>query len=95
MVSSILVDLTEPESKLGQDEPFNLFCGPESAAERLTRVAELGYDDVLLVKRDSARRLSLYEADLDGEDLASIRGLVPRDSRPRAWAKEASAPPVP
>jgi alkanesulfonate monooxygenase SsuD/methylene tetrahydromethanopterin reductase-like flavin-dependent oxidoreductase (luciferase family) len=77
MVSSVLVDLTEPESHLADDEPFNLFCGPQSAAERLGRLAEMGYDDVLLVKRDSTRRLSLYESDLSEEDLYNLRNLVP------------------
>jgi alkanesulfonate monooxygenase SsuD/methylene tetrahydromethanopterin reductase-like flavin-dependent oxidoreductase (luciferase family) len=81
MVSSVLVDLTEPESHLADDEPFNLFCGPKSAAERLGRLAEMGYDDVLLVKRDSSRRLSLYEADLLEEDLYNLRTLVPVKSK--------------
>jgi alkanesulfonate monooxygenase SsuD/methylene tetrahydromethanopterin reductase-like flavin-dependent oxidoreductase (luciferase family) len=77
MVSSVLVDLTEPESHLADDQPFNLFCGPESAAERLAKLEEMGYDDVLLVKRDSTRRLSLYESDLSAEDLHNLRNLVP------------------
>ena len=45
-------------------------------SSRLARVAEMGYDDILLVKRDSSRRLGLYEADLSKEDLAAIRGLL-------------------
>ena len=81
MVSSVLVDLTEPESHLADDEPFNLFCGPQSAAERLGKLAEMGYDDVLLVKRDSTRRLSLYESDLSDEDLHNLRNLVPGKGR--------------
>jgi hypothetical protein len=36
---------------------------------------------VLLVKRDSSRRLSLYEADLSAEDLVALRGLVPQEVR--------------
>ena len=50
---------------------------PQSAAERLGKLAEMGYDDVLLVKRDSTRRLSLYESDLSEEDLHNLRNLVP------------------
>jgi alkanesulfonate monooxygenase SsuD/methylene tetrahydromethanopterin reductase-like flavin-dependent oxidoreductase (luciferase family) len=74
MISSVMVDLTQPESHLGDDEPFNLRCGPESAAERLGRLDEMGYDDVLLVKQQPGR--SLYEADLSTEDLRHLRGLV-------------------
>ena len=77
MISSVMVDLTQPESRLGDDEPFNLRCGPESAAERLGRIAEIGYDDVLLVKAQEGR--SLYEAHLSVEDLATLRGLVRRE----------------
>ena len=66
-----------PAIVLADDEPFNLFCGPQSAAERLDKLAEMGYDDVLLVKRDSTRRLSLYESDLSDEDLYNLRNLVP------------------
>lgn len=76
MISSVMVDLSEPNARLGDDEPFNLRCGPESAAERLERVADMGYDDVLLVKRDHRRRLSLYEDDLSQDDLNALRGLV-------------------
>jgi hypothetical protein len=77
MISSVMVDLTQPESHLGVDEPFNLRCGPESAAERLGRLAEIGYDDVLLVKAQEGR--SLYEAHLSAEDLRTLRGLLERD----------------
>jgi alkanesulfonate monooxygenase SsuD/methylene tetrahydromethanopterin reductase-like flavin-dependent oxidoreductase (luciferase family) len=79
LISSVLVDLTEPEAPTDRDAPFNLFCGPKSAAERLAVIADMGYDDVLLVKRDSVRRRSLYEADLSEEDLIALRGLVERE----------------
>lgn len=87
MVSSVLLDLNEPESHLADDEPFNLFCGPESAAERLGKLADMGYDDVLLVKRDSTRRLSLYESDLSAEDLVNIRNLVNREEPAKVAAR--------
>lgn len=74
MISSVMVDLNQPESHLAEDEPFNLRCGPESAAERLARLEEIGYDDVLLVKTQEGRLL--YEANLTDEDLVQLRGLV-------------------
>ena len=78
LISSVMVDLDQPESSLGDDEPFSLRCGPESAAERLGKLADMGYDDVLLVKTQLGRLL--YEADLPAEDLARLRGLVQRGS---------------
>jgi alkanesulfonate monooxygenase SsuD/methylene tetrahydromethanopterin reductase-like flavin-dependent oxidoreductase (luciferase family) len=85
MISSVMVDLTQPESHLADDEPFNLRCGPESATERMARLAEIGYDDVLLVKTQQGR--SLYEAHLSTVDLEELRSLVPRETKisaPRA-----------
>ena len=79
LISSVMLDLSGPEGRLGDDEPFNLRCGPESAAERLGRLAAMGYDDVLLVRAEAGR--SLYEADLTREQLEQIRGLLPRDNR--------------
>jgi alkanesulfonate monooxygenase SsuD/methylene tetrahydromethanopterin reductase-like flavin-dependent oxidoreductase (luciferase family) len=84
MISSVMVDLTQPEAPLGDDEPFQLRCGPESAAERLAKLADMGWDDVLLVKAQQGR--SLYEADLPAEELAQLRGLVPREERQPALA---------
>ncbi len=81
LVYTCLTDLTAASSKLGDDESFDLRCGPEEAAERLGRVADLGYDDILLVKADHTRSLPLYEPDFTVEDLAAIRALLPRDSR--------------
>jgi hypothetical protein len=76
MISSVMVDLTAPESHLADGEPFNLRCGPESAAERLGKLADMGYDDVLLVKAEPGRML--YEADLDEEYLTLLRSLLPK-----------------
>jgi hypothetical protein len=78
MISSVMVDLTQPECPLADDEPFNLRCGPKSAAERLARIAEIGYDDVLLVKAQQGR--SLYEAHLSRDDLELMKGLVQRET---------------
>jgi alkanesulfonate monooxygenase SsuD/methylene tetrahydromethanopterin reductase-like flavin-dependent oxidoreductase (luciferase family) len=90
LVSTVPIDLSEPEKHLAEDEPFNLHCGPESAADRLARLAKIGFDDVLLVKRDSSRRLSLYEADLSEEDLTAIRGLLPKQAREPAAVSRGS-----
>lgn len=78
MISSVMIDLNTPESHLADDEPFSLRCGPESAAERLARLDEMGYDDILLVKRDASKRLSLYEDDFTREELEQIRALLKR-----------------
>ena len=73
LVATIAVDLTQPEADLPDDQPFHLRCGPKSAAERLQRLADLGYDDALIVK--SGRHT---EADMTDQDLAQIRALLPR-----------------
>lgn len=81
MVSTCLVDLRAPTTPLSDDDSFNLCCAPDEAAARLQRVADLGFDDLLLVKADRASKLSLYEADFTPEELAEIRSLVPVDNR--------------
>jgi alkanesulfonate monooxygenase SsuD/methylene tetrahydromethanopterin reductase-like flavin-dependent oxidoreductase (luciferase family) len=94
IISSCMVDLTAPDSVLHDDDPFNLRCGPEEAAERLHKVQELGFDDILLVKTDhtrsgvlheprtGAQTLSIYEADFTDDDLAQIRSLIAPDLTP-------------
>jgi alkanesulfonate monooxygenase SsuD/methylene tetrahydromethanopterin reductase-like flavin-dependent oxidoreductase (luciferase family) len=81
IVSTCLVDLTAPTVELSDDESFHLRCGLDEARRRLERVAELGYDDILLVKADHTRRRPLYEPEYTEEDLAQIRALLPRDER--------------
>lgn len=76
VVSSISVDLNAPTKKLTDDDPYNLLCQPADAAERLHRLAELGFDDVFLVKQNVARRRPLYETDFTLEDLRQFRDLV-------------------
>src|SRR5262249_59167653 len=82
MVSTCAVDLTAPTTPLADDEPFHLRCDPAEATRRLQRLAELGYDDILLVKADHTRRAPLYEPDYTADDLAAIRALLPPDPRP-------------
>lgn len=97
MISSCMIDLTAPTAPLSPDDPFHLRCSPAEAAERLHRVAELGFDDVLLVKQDHrrsrilhgapspGRTLSIYESDYSDEELPLIRSLIEPDPR-SPWA---------
>jgi hypothetical protein len=80
MVSTCIVDLRSPTKKVSDDDSYYLRCSPEEARERLGRLAELGFDDVLLVKADDANPRPLYEPDFTVEDLEEIRTLVPKDS---------------
>jgi alkanesulfonate monooxygenase SsuD/methylene tetrahydromethanopterin reductase-like flavin-dependent oxidoreductase (luciferase family) len=57
---------------------FTLLCGPRSARERLERLAELGFDDALLVRRSG----TYVYGDMTREQLEEIRDLLPRDARP-------------
>lgn len=79
LVSTCMVDLRAPSTRLSEDEPFHLRCAPDEARERLQSLVDLGFDDVLLVKADHTRRLSIYEADFTAEDLEEIRGLLPSE----------------
>ncbi|HXT94392.1 MAG TPA: hypothetical protein VN714_34590, partial [Trebonia sp.] len=93
IISSCMIDLTAPTEPMSEDDPFHLRCDPKEAADRLHRVAELGFDDVLLVKQDhkrsrilhgapeAGRTLSIYETDYDDEELPLIRSLLERDPR--------------
>jgi alkanesulfonate monooxygenase SsuD/methylene tetrahydromethanopterin reductase-like flavin-dependent oxidoreductase (luciferase family) len=82
MVSTCAVDLTAPTTPLADGEAFHLRCDPEEAARRLRILADLGYDDILLVKADHTRRAPLYEPDYTAADLKQIRALLPEDNRP-------------
>jgi hypothetical protein len=52
---------------LPDGEPFHLRCAPRDAAERMRRLAELGFDDTILVHRGGQTE----------SDLAAMRALVP------------------
>src|SRR5438477_8646922 len=71
LVSTITVNLHAPNAPFDEDARFHLECAPAEAAERLQRLAELGYDDALLARANSS------PADLPADDLAQIRSLVP------------------
>ena len=49
----------------GPDDPFDLACPPEVARQRLARIRDLGYDDVVLVSRRQ-----------DADHLKQLRALV-------------------
>jgi len=51
LVTNIAVDLEEPTAPLPDDGPFHLRCDRGAAAERLRRLADLGFDDAILVRR--------------------------------------------
>jgi hypothetical protein len=72
MVCTIMLNLKGQREPLGDDERVRLFCGPEEAAERLQRFAELGYDDVCVTPTDHAEDV------ISIEELQLIRSLVPR-----------------
>jgi len=52
IVATVGVDLRASSPPLNDDSRFTLRCSPQEAVERIERVAELGYDDVLLRKDD-------------------------------------------
>ena len=72
LVSTIGVNLHAESTPFDEDGRFHLECGEAEAAERLARLAELGYDDALLTRANHAA------TDLPEEDLIRIRALVPR-----------------
>lgn len=91
LVSTCPVDLSAPTEPLLDDDQFHLRCAPEEAARRLQRLADLGFDDVLLVMADHTGQTSMFDVDYDLEKLQEIRSLLPRDGR-KAWDAEDRAP---
>jgi alkanesulfonate monooxygenase SsuD/methylene tetrahydromethanopterin reductase-like flavin-dependent oxidoreductase (luciferase family) len=69
MVVTVDIDLHAPHTPFDPDEQFTLHCDPREAADRLQRLADLGFDDVGLVRYDHTA------ADLSESDLAAIRAL--------------------
>jgi alkanesulfonate monooxygenase SsuD/methylene tetrahydromethanopterin reductase-like flavin-dependent oxidoreductase (luciferase family) len=64
VVTNIGADLEQPTTALADDGPFHLRCGRDAAAERLARLAALGFDDAILVPQSHAKRA-----------LSTLRGL--------------------
>jgi alkanesulfonate monooxygenase SsuD/methylene tetrahydromethanopterin reductase-like flavin-dependent oxidoreductase (luciferase family) len=52
-------DFSHPSVRMTDDAPFNLRCGPEEARERIARMADAGFDDVIL------RNDNLAQKDID------------------------------
>ena len=65
IVTNIPVDLGAPTTPLGDDEPFHLRCAPDVAAERMKRLAALGFDDAVLMRHAQTER-----------DLAGMRKVL-------------------
>lgn len=67
LVTNISLDLSaEAQPQDDVSGPFALLCGPEEATRRLQRLADLGYDDALVVHRGPGE-----------PDFAAIRWLLP------------------
>ena len=49
IVTNIQIDFTAKTEPMGDDTPFNLRCDPDTARERFSRLADLGYDDAIFV----------------------------------------------
>lgn len=67
VVTNIHADLEAPTAALPDDASFHLRCAPADAAERLARLAGIGFDDAVLV----------HSVPGDGQ-LPALRALVPR-----------------
>ena len=65
IVTNIPIDLDALTTPLRDDEPYELRCAPEVAAERLQRLAALGFNDAVLMRRTQTER-----------DLARMRKLL-------------------
>jgi alkanesulfonate monooxygenase SsuD/methylene tetrahydromethanopterin reductase-like flavin-dependent oxidoreductase (luciferase family) len=76
LVAAVLIDLNAQDRAVADEEPYHLLCSPHSAAERLKRLAGLGFDDVLLIKTRHDRQSNLYESDITPDDLSVYRDLL-------------------
>jgi alkanesulfonate monooxygenase SsuD/methylene tetrahydromethanopterin reductase-like flavin-dependent oxidoreductase (luciferase family) len=75
IVATVNVDLHAESTPLDEDGRFTLQCGPDEAADRLGRLAELGFDDIC------CSRLNYAAEDWPDEDQARLRSLLPKDTR--------------
>lgn len=63
IVTNIAADLDEPTAALDDHAPFHLRCAPHAAAERLRRLADLGFDDAIIVpRRPTEEHLAAFRA---------------------------------
>jgi hypothetical protein len=49
VVTNIAADLSQPDGAMPDDAPFHLRCDARTAAARLARLEDLGFDDAILV----------------------------------------------
>jgi hypothetical protein len=75
-------DIRQMGERYNHAAGFTLLCGPKSAAERLQKLAELGFDDALLVQRSP---VNIY-GDMTLEQMHTLRSMLPRDTRPQPYA---------
>jgi alkanesulfonate monooxygenase SsuD/methylene tetrahydromethanopterin reductase-like flavin-dependent oxidoreductase (luciferase family) len=75
ILATCSIDLTATSQALPDDEPINIMCDKAEARRRLEYLAELGFDDILLVPRQPDRPY-FYPADLSLAELVEIRDLI-------------------
>lgn len=66
VVTNIPTDLTKPTEPLSDDGPYSLHCSPADAKDRLARLADMGFDDAVVVVTDPSE-----------ENLQAVRDLWP------------------
>jgi len=67
IVTNIVADLATPTTPTDDEAAFDLRCAPDVAATRLRRLADIGFDDAVLVPRPATEA-----------HLAALRALLPR-----------------
>jgi alkanesulfonate monooxygenase SsuD/methylene tetrahydromethanopterin reductase-like flavin-dependent oxidoreductase (luciferase family) len=71
--ATVNVNLRAPYEELDESGRFNLICPPEEAASRLQRLADCGYDTIIVT------RLNYADEDWPEADLAELMSLLPRN----------------
>jgi len=66
IATNIHVNLKAPTKPLSDDGPYDLRCSPDEARVRLQRLAEMGFDDAVLVVEDMSE-----------ENVQAVRALWP------------------
>lgn len=66
IITNIKTDLTAPTQPLSDDGPYSLACSPADAKDRLARLADMGFDDAVVVVTDPSE-----------ENLQAVRDLWP------------------
>jgi alkanesulfonate monooxygenase SsuD/methylene tetrahydromethanopterin reductase-like flavin-dependent oxidoreductase (luciferase family) len=82
ILSTISWDFDAPSGRLVEDETFNLACPPAEAGERLHALAELGFDDILLMQAGQSGAPTEGARGLLEDQLGQLRALLPADPRP-------------